>query len=104
MFNIIDQRKSENETFCDVVLEIDNGDWKSFGLHNDIGNMTEWMNKTSIYDAVLTACGFKGRVTMYLYSPGDVGDNCNKLVIIHPGLKEEPITKSLISPEVYSPF
>ena len=104
VFNIKDQRSSENETFCDVVLEVDNGDWKSLGLRHYMDNVTEWMDRTSIYAATMTACGFKGRVTMYLYSPGAVTDNHNKLVAVHPGLKEGSMSGSELSSDGYKEF
>ncbi len=103
VFNIKDQRASENETICDVVLEIDNGDLQSIGIHHHTDNITEWVEKTSIYSAIMTACGFKGKVTMYLYSPGAVRENHNKLVMIHPDLKDHSIDKSA-SPEHYLAF
>ncbi len=104
VFNIKDQRTSENETFCDVVLEIDNGDLQSMGIHHHTDNITEWLDKTSIYSAIMTACGFRGRVTMYLYSPGAVRENHNKLVVVHPGLKTHSFSGSNIPNGVYSEF
>lgn len=104
VFNIKDQRASENETFCDVVLEIDNGDWKSLGMQNHVDNMTEWLETSSVYAAIMTACGFKGKVTMYLYSPGAVTENHNKLVMVHPGLKEHSLSGNELPKGLYSPF
>lgn len=104
VFNIKDQRTSENETFCDVVLEIDNSDWKSIGLRQHVGNMTEWLETSSIYTAIMTACSFKGKVTMYLYSPGVVTENHNMLVAVHPGLKKQSFSGVKLPEGTYSEF
>jgi len=104
VFNIKDQRTSENETFCDVVLEVDNSDLQSMGINYHIDNITEWLDKTSIYSAIMAACGFKGRVTMYLYSPGTVEKDHNKLVVVHPGLKENSFSGAKIPSGAYSEF
>lgn len=104
VFNIKDQRKSENETLCDVVLEVDNGDLQSMGINRHMDNITEWLDKTSIYSAIMAACGFKGRVTIYLYSPGTVEKDHNKLVMVHPGLKENSFSGLGIPTGAYSEF
>jgi len=104
VFNIMDQRSSEKETVCDVVMEIDNGDWKALGLSRPEKNMTEWMGGTSIYSAIMTACGFRGKVTMYLYSPGAVEKDHNKLVAVHPGLKDTSVDGAKLRQTVYTTF
>jgi len=87
VFNIIDNRSNATETSCDVVLEVDNQDWASMGLKRDTKDITEWVDNTSIYDAIFRACKFRGNVTVHLYDPNKVKSNVNQLVVTHPNLK-----------------
>ena len=101
VFNVIDSRSNEKTTRCDVVYEIDHHDWKALGLSKPAPDMTEWVDHSSVYDAIFKAMGFKGLVTVYLYDDGQLEDTKNLLCMIHPDIKDKMMDTSEIDEGIY---
>lgn len=92
VYNICDQRTHDNNPWCDAVFEVTGeDDIEALTLPRDFKNYTEWFSNTSVYYAICVAQKLRGRVTVYLYDVPKISTEYNKLVIVHPRLKKQPL-------------
>lgn len=91
IFNIYDQRRASehNPSEVDVVFEVFADDWSLHGLPRDFEDFTEWMQKISVYDAVMYSMKLQGKVSMFLYDPGWIIANFGFIVAVHPRIKRD---------------
>lgn len=102
IFNLCDNRTSENDTRVDAVFEVDCSDCDSLGLPKHTKSWKTWMEGVSVYDATMRASGMRGLVTLYLYDEGAARQKW--LGMIHQDLPDQPfnpvdaLAKKLIQP------
>ena len=86
LYNVIDSRKHEFNPRCDAVFMA----WDPDSRDQKNCSITEWVDNTTVYSAVMNAMSFKWHVTLYLYTPGTIKLDFPTLTHIHPRIKKKP--------------